>query len=161
MRPDRDVDLRRARTADLAWLVAVGLDPEKIGSQYHWAEAPLQVGVAPARALLARRRPAAVVVVDGRRAGYIGPNPLSRNLEYFVQPWARGGVGAAIVARYLEGFRSGDRPRRFFVATHNDRSMRTLRTAFDRLGWAEGQEVRIEPATHGSYVWVPAGPPAV
>ncbi len=158
-RPEHRVALRGPRRSDLPWLAAVGLDPEKIGSQYHWVEAPLQLGIAPARALLATRRPVAVVEVDGRRAGYIGPNPLSRNLEYFVQPWARGGVGAAIVAGYLDGFRAGDRPRRFFVSSSNERSMRTLRTAFDRLGWAEGLEVRVEPASHGSYVWVPAGPP--
>lgn len=157
---DRRVTLRRPRPADGPWLTAVGLDPEKIGSQYHWVEAPLQLGIAPARALLATRRPAAVVEVDGRRAGYIGPNPLSRNLEYFVQPWARGGAGATIVATYLSGFRAGDRPRRFFVSTSNERSLRTLRTAFARLGWQEGREVRIEPASHGCYVWVPAGPPA-
>ena len=156
--PDDRVRLRRARAADVGWLLGVGLDPEKIGSQYHWVETPLQLGVAPARALLAARRPAAVVEVDGRRAGYVGPNPLSRNLEYFVQPWARGGVGATIVATYLAGFRAGDGPRRFFVSSRNERSMRTLRTAFARLGWEEGREGRIEPAPPGSLVWVPAGP---
>ena len=152
--------LRRARADDLAWLLAVGLDPEKVGSQYHWAEAPMQLYVAPARALRALRPPAAVVVLDGRRAGYIGPNPLSRNLEYLLQPWARGGRGAAVVTTHLRDCRDRDRPRRFFVGGSNDRSLRTLRRAFDALGWQEGQEVRTEAAAHGRYVWVPAGPPS-
>jgi hypothetical protein len=152
------VHLRAPGAADVPWLAAVGLDPEKVGSQYHWVETPLQLGIAPARALLAPRRHAAVVEVDGHRAGYVGPNPLSGNLEYFVQPWARGGVGIEIVATYLASFRDGDRPRRFFVSSGNERSMRTLRAAFTRLGWEEGREVRTEPASHGAHVWVPAGP---
>jgi hypothetical protein len=152
-----DVVLRRARPGDVAWLLAVGLDPEKVGSQYHWAEVPLQAYVAPARAVLAGRRPAAVVVRDGRRAGYIGPNPLSGNLEYFLQPWARGGAGATVVTEYLRRFRAGDRARRFFVAEDNERSLRTLLRAVAALGWQEGREVRIEPARHGRYVWVPSG----
>ena len=152
------MELRRPRRSDIGWLAAIGLDPEKIGSQYHWVETPLQLGIAPARAFLAAHRPAAVVEVDGGRAGYIGPNPLSRNLEYFVQPWGRGGVGVDIVTRYLRDFRVGDGPRRFFVAEHNERSLRTLRAACSQMGWAEGREFRIEPNRHGVYLWVPAGP---
>jgi hypothetical protein len=96
-----------------------------------------------------------VVEVDGRRAGYIGPNPLSGNLEYFVQPWARGGVGTAVVAGYLSGFRAGDRPRTFFVSAGNDRSLATLLAAFERLGWSEGTDYRIEEGRHGRRVRVP------
>lgn len=96
-----------------------------------------------------------MVEVDGRRAGYIGPNPLSGNLEYFVQPWARGGVGATVVAEYLAGFRAGDRSRAFFVSHSNDRSLRALTGAFDRLGWVEGTDYRIEEGRHGRRVCIP------
>ena len=154
---ERPVHLRPATRGDLWWLWAVGLDPEKVGSQYHWAEAPLQLGIAPVRAVIAPHRAAAVVEVDGRRAGYIGPNPLSGNLEYFVQPRARGGVGTRIVASYLRDHRGDDRARRFFVSSHNDRSLATLHRAFEQLGWQEGVEVRTEAARHGRYVWVPPG----
>ncbi|MFZ4518544.1 MAG: GNAT family N-acetyltransferase [Microthrixaceae bacterium] len=155
----RTVHLRRARPTDAAWLAAVGLDPEKIGSQYHLVEAPLQLVVAPARAFAAPRAPAAVIEVDGRRAGYVGPNPLSRNLEYFLQPWARGGTGTAAVTGYLRHFRAGDRARRFFVATSNERSMTVLLRACAAVGWQEGREVRIETARHGRWVWIPPGSP--
>ncbi len=158
-RTERTVTLRRARASDAPWLLAVGLDPEKVGRQYHRLEAPLQLVVAPARALAAPRAPAALVEVDGRRAGYVGPNPLSRNLEYFLQPWARGGTGTTAVTDYLRRFRAGDRARRFFVATSNERSMTVLLRACAAVGWEEGREVRVEPARHGRWVWIPAGSP--
>lgn len=152
------MSLRRARWRDVPWLCAVGLDPEKVGRQYHVAEAPLQLVVAPARALLAAgtRRPAAVVEVEGRRAGYIGPNPLSGNIEYFLQPWARGGTGSAVVSRYLGDFRGPDRQRRFFVAAGNERSLATLHSAFRRLGWQEHSDWWASRARHGTHVHVRA-----
>jgi hypothetical protein len=69
------VHVRPVRYADALWLTGVGFDPEKIGRQYHWAETPLQLYIAPARALFGPRRSAVPVIeVDGRRAGYIGCN---------------------------------------------------------------------------------------
>ncbi len=66
---EREVQVRSVRYSDALWLVSVGFDPEKIGRQYHWAETPLQLYIAPARALLGPRGPAAIVEVHGRRAG--------------------------------------------------------------------------------------------
>lgn len=155
--PNRRVELRPVRCADVVWLTVVGLDPEKIGRQYHWYELVLQPFVAPARALFGPRRPARVVEVDGRRAGYIGPNPLSGNLEYFLQPWARGGTGTTMVADYLRDHRQRDRARRFYVAGHNTRSLRTLLRAFEQLGWVEDRDFWIRPGPGGRLVHVRAG----
>lgn len=151
------VRVRPVRPADWPWLVAVGLDPEKIGRQYPWFEAPLQLWCAPARALLAHRRPAVLVEVEGRRAGYVGTNPLSGNLEYFLQPWARGrGAGPGAIAAFLARHRAGDRARRFVVAHRNARSLAALRRAFATLGWVEGPDYRVVPGRWATSVWVRA-----
>jgi hypothetical protein len=153
--PAGRVTVRAVRPADWPWLVAVGLDPEKIGRQYHWTETPLQLWCAPGRALLARRRPAAIIEVDGRRAGYVGTNPLSGNLEYFLQPWARGrGAGPVAIAEFLAGHRAGDRARRFVVSHANPRSLAALRRAFERLGWREGSDYRVVAGRRSTSVWV-------
>ncbi len=155
MTPSASVTVRGVRRGDRPWLVAVGLDPEKIGRQYHWAETPLQLWCAPARALPSRRRPAAIIEVDGRRAGYVGANPLSGNLEYFLQPWARGrGAGPVAIAAFLAGHRHGDRARRFVVSHANARSLAALRRAFELLGWREGSDYRMVVGRGSTSVWV-------
>lgn len=147
--------VRAIRRDDLPWLVRVGLDPEKVGRQYHWAETPLQLFIAPARAVLGPRGPAAIVELDGRRAGYIGRNPLSGNLEYFLQPWARGrGIGSTAIAAFLRDHRDGDRRRRFMIKHGNDRSMRALLRAFDGIGWVADRDYWVTDGAAATSVWV-------
>lgn len=144
---------------DGPWLLAQGLDPRKAGEQYHWIEAPLQVVIAPARVLTAWRHPACVIEVGGRRAGYVGVNPLSGNLEYWLAPWARGGgAGTRAIVAFLAEHRGGDRGRRFHVSFANERSLRALRRAFADLGWREQDDYRIERGRHGWEVHVGRGP---
>jgi hypothetical protein len=147
--------LRPVRGADALWLAKVGLDPEKIGRQYHWVETPLQLYIAPARAVLGPRGPAAVIELEGRRAGYIGRNPLSGNLEYFLQPWARGqGAGVAAIGEFLASHRADDRRRRFVIKHGNDRSLRALRRALDELDWVDGEDYWVEDGRFETSVWV-------
>jgi len=155
-RPTRTVALRSVRWRDWPWLTVQGLAFSKVGSQYHWAEAPLQLYIAPMRATLGPRGPAAIVVVDGRRAGYIGRNPLSGNLEYFLQPWARGGTGAVMIGAFLREHRPHDRERAFFVSHKNERSRRSLVGALTAIGWEQGTHYRIEPGRFGDRVVVRA-----
>ncbi len=131
---EREVVVRPAAAGDWWWLTRAGLAPELVGRQYHWAETPLQVLIAPTRGTPLRAGPRAVIEVDGRRAGYIGRNPLSGNLEYFLAPWARGGVGARAIAAFLRHGRPGDRSRAFVVSHHNARSAAALRRALDAAG---------------------------
>ncbi len=152
---ERGVQVRSIRCSDALWLVSVGLDPEKIGRQYHWAETPLQLYIAPARALLGPRGPAAIVEVHGRRAGYVGRNPLSGNFEYFLQPWARGrGIGTVSIGEFLAKHRGDDRARRFMVKHGNARSLQALRHALEQIGWVEGRDYRIEDGRVATSVWV-------
>ncbi len=156
--PSRAVTVRAIAWSDWAWLTGRGFSFRKVGSQYHWLETPLQLWIAPMRATLGPAGPAALVLVDGRRAGYIGRNPLSGNLEYFLEPWARGGVGRVAIGQFLLHHRAGDRPRFFFVAHKNERSRRALLAAFAAIGWTEDDEYRIEDTRHGWHVWVGPGP---
>ena len=133
-----------------------GFSLSKIGSQYHWAETPLQLYIAPMRATLGPKGPAAIVEVDGRRAGYIGRNPLSGNLEYFLQPWARGGTGQAMIGAFLVEHRPHDKARKFFVSHKNERSRRALVGAFESIGWTEGDQFRIEDTKLGWHIHVTA-----
>ena len=139
----RSVEVRPATAGDWWWLTRAGLAPEMVGVQYHRAEIPLQVLVAPTRGTPLRRGPRCVIEVDGRRAGYIGRNPLSGNLEYFLQPWARGGTGSRAIEAFLAQHRRGDRPRAFFVSHANPRSRAALEGSLRRLGWAEGTDYRV------------------
>ncbi len=153
--------VRPVRRSDAAWLLGAGLSWELVGRQYHWLEAPLQLVIAPARALLGPRGPAALVEVAGRRAGYIGRNPLSGNLEYFLRPWARGGgVGRVAIVEFLSRHRGGDRPRRFFVSAGNERSRRALLGALGSMGWDEGVDHWVDRNRYGWEIWVGVGPPA-
>lgn len=128
-----------------------------VGVQYHWAEAPLQLFIAPARGSALRPGPRCVIEVDGERAGYIGRNPLSGNLEYFLQPWARGGTGTPAIAAFLRDHRTGDRPRAFFVSSKNARSRRALDRAFAELGWREGDDFTTQTARFGVKITVGTG----
>jgi len=154
----RQVAVRPATWADWAWLVRRGLDPELVGRQYHWAEAPLQLLIAPLRGLPRPGGPRAVIEVGGRRAGWIGRNPLSGNLEYFLAPWARGGVGRRAIAEFLRSGRRADPPRRFFVSRRNERSRAALLGAFADLGWVDGVDFEVEAGRAGWWISVGPGP---
>ena len=156
-REAREVVLRAVRWSDALWLIAAGLSPELAGRQYGWSEAPLQLVIAPLRAALGPAGPAAVVEVVGRRAGYIGRNPLSGNLEYFLAPWARGGVGRPMIRAFLIAHRPGDRPRCFFVSRHNTRSLATLLGALDDIGWIRDVDYWVDEVRFGRQVWVGVG----
>jgi len=132
------VEVRPVRAGDWPWLTRAGWSPELAGTQYHWAELPLQAWIAPARGLPIRPGPRCVIEVDGRRAGYIGRNPLSGHLEYFLAPWARGGTGARAIAAFLRTGRVGDRRRSFVVSHRNHRSLAALRRALGAAGLVEG-----------------------
>ena len=152
-----DLHVRPCGPHDRWWLLRAGLDPEKIGSQYSWPEAPLQLLIAPWRAAVCTRRRAALAEVDGRPAGYIGPNPLSKNLEYFLQPWARGGRGAALVEGYFRLFPAREVAERFFVSAKNVRSLRALERGLGAVGWSEGDQYVVTTARFGRYVVVGPG----
>lgn len=154
----RAVVVRATTRADAGWLLRAGLSFELAGRQYTWWEWPLQLVIAPLRAAGRPAGPSCLIEVDGRRAGYIGRNPLSGNLEYFVQPWARGGVGGRAIATFLADHRAGDRPRRFHVSFANERSLAALRRAMGSLGWTEGDEFRVDRGRFGWEVHVGAGP---
>lgn len=156
-RPDRNVTIRPATRGDWWWLTKEGLAPAMVGVQYHPLEAPLQLLIAPTRGTALRPGPRCIIEVDGVRAGYIGRNPLSGNLEYFLRPWARGGTGTTAIATFLRDHRAGDRRRAFFVSSKNERSRRALERAFDRLGWHEGDEYQIAPARMGWRITVAPG----
>ena len=154
---ERAFEVRRARGRDWPWLTRAGLSPRMAGVQYHWIELPLQLVIAPTRGTGVRRGPRCIIEVDGRRAGYIGRNPLSGNLEYFLKPWARGGVGSRAIAAFLRDHRAGDRSRAFFISWSNPRSRRALDLAFDELGWREGEDLITRNARAGQRITVRAG----
>jgi hypothetical protein len=97
-----------------------------------------------------------VIEVGGRRAGYIGRNPLSGNIEYWVRPWARGGVGKRAIVLFLRDHRRGDRARRFHISYGNDRSRAALLGAFAELGWREPDDYRVDAGRFGWEVHVRA-----
>jgi hypothetical protein len=99
-----------------------------------------------------------VIEVDERRAGYIGRNPLSGNLEYWLQPWARGGVGRSAIVAFLRDHRAGDRARRFHVSYRNERSKAALLRAFDELGWRDGDHFDVIDGRFGWEIHIPPAP---
>jgi len=128
------------------------------GVQYHWAELPLQLYIAPARGTAIRPGPRCIVEVDGKRAGYIGRSPLSGNLEYFLAPWARGGgTGTRAITEFLRDHRRDDRSRAFFVSRKNARSRAALDRAFAALRWHEGEDFTIRNGRMGQRITVRAG----
>jgi hypothetical protein len=155
---ERRVTVRPATWRDWGWLLRQGLSPELVGRQYHWAETPLQLVIAPLRGAARPGGPRGIVEVDGRRAGWIGRNPVSGNLEYFLVPWARGGVGRRAIAEFLRTGRPGDPPRRFFVSKDNGRSRAALLGAFADLGWREGVEFEVTGGRAGWWISVGPGP---
>lgn len=156
--PERQVAVRPVGAGDWWWLTRAGLAPEMAGVQYHWLELPLQLYIAPARATAIRPGPRCIIEVDGRRAGYIGRSPLSGNLEYFLQPWARGGTGTRAIAEFLRTGRPGDRSRSFFVSRKNARSRAALDRAFAELGWEEGGSYATREVPMGQMITVGTGP---
>lgn len=146
--------VRAVTSGDWWWLTKAGLAPGMAGVQYHWAETPLQLFIAPARGSAIRPGPRCIIELDGARAGYIGRSPLSGNLEYFLQPWARGGTGTAAIVAFLRDHRPGDRPRTFFVSKKNDRSLGALAKAFAQLSWAEGEQYTTRPVRWGRRITV-------
>ena len=154
--PTRSVVIRSATASDWWWLTRAGLAREMIGVQYHWAETPLQLAIAPTRGTAIRPGPRCIIEVDGRRAGYIGRSPLSGNLEYFLQPWARGGTGGVAITEFLRSHRVGDRPRAFFVSHKNARSLGALHRALASLGWQEGHEFTTDDGRMGWRITVRA-----
>ncbi len=139
----RPVAVRQSAWRDAWWLLRAGLSPELIGTQYSWPEVPVQLVIAPLRALRRPGGPSCIIEVGGRRAGFIGRNPLSGNLEYWLQPWARGGVGRTAIIAFLREQRVGDRARRFHVSFRNERSKAALLSAFGELGWHSGDQFEV------------------
>jgi hypothetical protein len=140
----RSVQIRPVRPQDAVWLARTALRREFAGVQYSWLEAPLQLVAAPLRAALGPFVTACVILVDGRRAGYIGRSPLSGNYEYFVVSEARGGgTGKRAIAEFLAHHRAGDKARRFIVRRSNERSLRALIGALDEIGWTEGDDYSV------------------
>lgn len=154
------VALRRpAGWDDWWWLTRTGLSPELVGRQYHWAEMPLQLVIAPLRGAPWPRGPRWLVEVDGRRAGYVGRNPLSGNVEYLLRPWARGGGrGGAAITAFLRADREDGRPSTFFVAHHNARSRAALVRSLEAVGRAEGEGYAVADGRHGERFTVPSRP---
>ncbi len=153
-----DVKLRRVRLSDFGWLTKTALAREFAGVQYSWFEWPLQPLSAPMRAALGPFVPACLILVDDRRAGYIGRSPLSGHIEYFILEWAQGrGVGRRAIAEFLAHHRAGDRARKFVVRRGNKRSLRVLQGALDELGWVEGKDYTIRRRTLTTVVEVGPG----
>ena len=153
------VAVRPVRARDWTWLTRAGFAPELAGVQYHWAELPLQLYIAPARGTRIRRGPRCIIEVDGRRAGYIGRSPLSGNVEYFLKPWARGGgAGTEAIVQFLRDHRVGDPSRDFFVSRKNARSRAALDRAFAQLGWREGEDFVTLNGSMGQRITVRTGP---
>lgn len=150
--------VRPATRGDWWWLTRAGLAPWMAGTQYSWPEVPLQAVIAPTRGTGLRPGPRCIIEVDGERAGYIGRNPLSGNLEYFLAPWARGGTGRPAIVAFLRDHRAGDRPRAFFVSSENARSRAALDGAFAELGWREGESFTTRDVRFGQQITVRADP---
>lgn len=145
--------------ADWWWLTRAGLSPELVGRQYHWAETPLAVVAAPLRGAPWPRGPRSLIEVDGRRAGYIGRNPLSGNVEYLLRPWARGGGrGRAAITAFLRAGRDDGRPSTFFVAHHNARSRAALVRSLEAAGRSEGDGYTVADGRFGERFTVPPRP---
>jgi hypothetical protein len=152
------VTLTRIVARDVPFLLRSGLDPERRGVQYPKHEYRKQFRIAPLRYWQRRTRPLSRIIrVDNRRAGYVGLNPLSENIEYYLMPWARGGVGGRAVEAYLREVLPFDVPKHAFMLAGNDRSVNTFRAALERIGLADdaytyftypgGSGFRLEPGT--------------
>jgi hypothetical protein len=135
---ERGVSLTAITIADLPFLVVSGLDRERVGVQYPRSDYRKQFKIAPLRYFRTdTRHLSRIVRVEGRRAGYVGLNPLSRNIEYYLQPWARGGVGRRAIEEYLREVLPFDVDKHAFMLDGNDRSVHVFRTALALLGLLE------------------------
>ncbi len=132
---EREVTLTAIGLTDLPFLVWSGLDRERIGIQYPADEYRRQFRIAPLRYFRSATRPLSRIIrVEGRRAGYVGLNPLSENIEYYLQPWARGGVGGAAIESYLRSVLPFPVDKHAFMLEGNDRSVAVFRGALSRIG---------------------------
>ena len=134
-------ELKIITFADLPFLLLSGLDRERVGVQYRDGEWLKQFRIAPLRYFnKSTRSRSFLVVVNGRRAGYVGLNPLSTNVEYYLQPWARGGRGRTAVTEFLGHLLPSNRDEHAFMLAGNDRSVMTFRRSLEMLGLTEGVE---------------------
>ena len=140
---NRSVVIRTIRLSDLPFLVVSGLDRERRDVQYPAKEWRRQFRIAPMRYLKkSTRMKSRLIAVDGRRAGYIGLNPLSRNIEYYLQPWARGGVGGSAITDYLRELLPSNRDEYAFMLDGNERSVTAFRSALKRTSLEEGDDYK-------------------
>lgn len=154
----RNVEIRPLRLSDLPFLVVSGLDRERTGLQYPADEWLKQFRIAPLRYFnKSTRSRSFLAVVDGRRAGYVGLNPLSSNIEYYLQPWARGGVGKRAVAEFLRSLLPSHRDERAFMLAGNVRSVMTFRRALESLRLSEDADYEYFTYDGGSGFRVLAG----
>ena len=96
-------------------------------------------------------------MVDAKRAGYVGLNPLSTNIEYYLQPWARGGTGGPAVEMYLRQVLPFAKKKYAFMMKGNERSVRTFRASLENLGFADGREYTYFTYRKGSGFRLQAG----
>lgn len=154
----RQVALTAIGLADLPFLVWSGLDRERIGVQYPAGEYRRQFRIAPLRYFRSATRPSSRIIrVNGRRAGYVGLNPLSENIEYYLQPWARGGVGGAAIEAYLRATLPFPVDKHAFMIEGNDRSVAVFRAALTRIGLIDGEDFEYFEYPGGSGFRVLAG----
>jgi hypothetical protein len=135
---DRAVTLTEITWRDLLFLVTSGLQPDRAGVQYPRSEYRAQFRIAPLRYFnRTTRAQSSIIRVDGRRAGYVGLNPLSTNIEYYLVPWARGGVGGRAVVSYLRTRLPFEHDKFAFMLAGNDRSVHVFRSALHQLGLSD------------------------
>ncbi len=140
---DRVVTLSRITWRDVPFLVTSGLHRERAGVQYPRSEYRAQFRIAPLRYFnRTTRTVSSIVRVDGRRAGYVGLNPLSTNIEYYLVPWARGGVGRRAIVTYLRTHLPFEEDKFAFMIAGNARSVHVFRSALHELGLSDPETFR-------------------
>ena len=155
---ERRVEIREIHPSDLPFLIISGLDRERRDVQYAAKEWRKQFRIAPMRYFRAEtRKRSRLIVVDGRRAGYVGLNPLSRNIEYYLQPWARGGVGRRAITDYLRGLLPSAKDEHAFMLPNNDRSVQVFRRSLLALCLEEGTDFEYFTYDGGSGFRIMAG----
>lgn len=154
----RNVELTGIRLLDLPFLLMSGLDRERIGVQYPEQEWLKQFRIAPLRYFnRSTRLRSFIILVDGRRAGYVGLNPLSENIEYYLQPWARGGAGKRAVTEFLRRTLPSVRDEHAFMLPGNERSVMTFRRSLEALRLREDADFEYFTYDGGSGFRVIAG----
>jgi hypothetical protein len=137
----RQVSLTRITFVDLPFLVLSGLDRERVGVQYPANEYRKQFKIAPLRYFRrVTRTLSRIIRVNAKRAGYVGLNPLSGNIEYYLMPWARGGVGGRAIEQYLREALPFEVDKHAFMLESNERSVRVFRTVLKSMGLLEGSD---------------------